>query len=84
MTSSGNAKLVIGLAGYKIGAADTYAGSDGKNEWVNNSDIISRQMASAKTLSNYGGVAIFRYGSIFTPSSDVSVQVSKELSNIEK
>lgn len=84
MTSSGNVKLVIGLAGYKIGAVDTYAGFDGKNEWVNNSDIISRQMASAKTLSNYGGVAIFRYGSIFTPSSDVSAQVSKELSNIEK
>lgn len=83
MTSSGNVKLVIGLAGYKIGAVDTYAGS-GKNEWINNSDILSRQIELAETLSNYGGVAIFRYGSIFEPDSSVANQVQKELNNIKK
>ena len=84
MTSSGNVKLVIGLAGYKIGAADAYAGTNGKNEWINNSDIISRQIKAAKKLGNYGGVAIFRYGSIFEPESSVAKQVSAELSNIKK
>lgn len=84
MTSSGNVKLVIGLAGYKIGAADAYAGTSGKNEWINNSDIISRQMKAAKKLGNYGGVAIFRYGSIFEPDSSVAKQVNAELANIKK
>lgn len=84
MTSSGNVKLVIGLAGYKIGAADAYAGADGKNEWINNSDILSRQMKAAKKLGNYGGVAIFRYGSIFEPDSTVAKQVNAELANIKK
>lgn len=84
MTSSGNVKLVIGLAGYKIGAADAYAGANGKNEWINNSDIISRQMKAAKKLGNYGGVAIFRYGSIFEPESSVAKQVNAELANIKK
>lgn len=84
MTSSGNVKLVIGLAGYKIGAADAYAGTNGKNEWINNSDIISRQMKAAKDLGNYGGVAIFRYGSIFEPESSVAKQVNTELANIKK
>ncbi len=84
MTSSGNVKLVIGLAGYKIGAADAYAGTSGKNEWINNSDIISRQMKAAKKLGNYGGVAIFRYGSIFEPESSVAKQVNTELANIKK
>jgi uncharacterized lipoprotein YddW (UPF0748 family) len=83
MTSSGNVKLVIGLAGYKIGTSDSYAGS-GKNEWISNSDILSRQMTLASSLSNYGGVAIFRYGSLFTPESDVAAQVQKELDNIKK
>ena len=84
MTSSGNVKLVIGLAGYKIGASDAYAGANGKNEWINNSDIISRQMKAAKKLGNYGGVAIFRYGSIFEPESSVAKQVNAELANIKK
>lgn len=84
LVSSGNVKLVIGLAGYKIGAADSYAGDSGKNEWINNSDIISRQMRTAATLDNYGGTAIFRYASIFEPSAEVSAQVSKELENIPK
>lgn len=84
MTSSGNVKLVIGLAGYKIGAADAYAGTNGKNEWINNSDILSRQMKAAKKLGNYGGVAIFRYGSIFEPESSVAKQVNAELANIKK
>lgn len=84
MTSSGNVKLVIGLAGYKIGAADAYAGASGKNEWINNSDMIARQMKAAKKLGNYGGVAIFRYGSIFEPESSVAKQVNAELANIKK
>lgn len=84
MVSGSGVKLVIGLAGYKIGAVDTYAGASGKNEWINSSDIISRQMSCAAELSNYGGVAIFRYGSIFEPASDVASQVSKEMKNIPR
>lgn len=84
MTSSGKVKLVIGLAGYKIGTVDNYGGANGKNEWVNNSDMMSRQIKAAKMLENYGGVAIFRYGSIFEPDSSVAKQVNAELANITK
>lgn len=84
LVSGSGVKLVIGLAGYKIGAADSYAGDSGKNEWIDNSDILSRQMRTAAALDNYGGTAIFRYASIFEPSAEVSAQVSKELENIPK
>lgn len=84
MVTNRNVKLVIGLAAYKIGAADNYAGASGKNEWLNNSDIMARQMASAKKLPNYGGVALYRYESLFAPTSSVSAQVNKELKNIPK
>ncbi len=84
MVKSDDVKLVIGLAAYKIGAEDTYAGSSGKNEWLNNNDIISRQMTLAETLNNYGGVAIYRYDSLFNPASSVAAQVDKEIENIEK
>ncbi|MBQ5319139.1 MAG: family 10 glycosylhydrolase [Oscillospiraceae bacterium] len=84
MVKSDDVKLVIGLAAYKIGAEDTYAGKGGKNEWINNDDIISRQMSLAESLSNYGGVAIYRYDSLFNPESSVAAQVDKEIKNIEK
>ena len=84
MVDGSGVKLVIGLAAYKIGAADSYAGSAGKNEWVSNSDIISRQMTLARSLSSYGGVALYRYDSLFNPTSDVAAQVNKEIENIRK
>ncbi|MBP1561749.1 MAG: family 10 glycosylhydrolase [Oscillospiraceae bacterium] len=84
MVKTPDVKLVIGLAAYKIGVSDNYAGASGKNEWINNSDIISRQMTLAKALDNYGGVAIYRYDSLFNPSSAAAAQVSKEIKNIEK
>ncbi len=41
-------KLIVGLALYKCGEEDIYAGS-GKNEWIDNSDIIQRQIGFLKT-----------------------------------
>ena len=76
-------KLVIGLAPYKIGTEDTWAGN-GKFEWANNTDIIARQMAFAETLPNYGGVALYRYDSLFNPSADVSAAVKAEVANIPR
>lgn len=84
MVSNSNVKLVIGLAAYKVGAVDNYAGAAGKNEWLNNDDIISRQMKLAKELGNYGGVALYRYESVFAPASDVADHVSREVANIKK
>lgn len=83
MVKNSDVKLVIGLAAYKVGAEDNYAGS-GKREWLENSDILARQMKLAKALGNYGGVALYRYDSVFNPAADVSAQVSKEIKNIEK
>lgn len=83
MVKGSDVKLVIGLAAYKVGAEDGYAGS-GKREWLENSDILSRQMKLAESLGSYGGVALYRYDSVFNPTSDVAAQVSKEIKNIEK
>ncbi len=83
MVNKSDVKLVIGLAAYKIGEEDKWAGK-GSREWQQSSDILSRQMAAAEELSNYGGTAIYRYQSLFEPETDVAKQVNKELKNIEK
>jgi uncharacterized lipoprotein YddW (UPF0748 family) len=82
MIKAPGVKLVIGLAPYKIGVAESFSGT-GKNEWKNNTNIISRQMADAKNLKNYGGVALYRYGSVFEPESDVRAAVAAEVALIE-
>ncbi len=46
-------KLTIGLALYKAGQEDTYALS-GKNEWINNSNIIARQVQALKEKNCHG------------------------------
>lgn len=57
-------KLIPALAFYKVGGYDKYAGS-GKNEWIENSNIISRQIIESRKLKNYVGFSIFRYDYMF-------------------
>jgi uncharacterized lipoprotein YddW (UPF0748 family) len=57
-------RLVIGLAFYKNGTEDTYAGT-GKNEWLENSDVISRQVSLILRKNTIYGVAFFSYSYIF-------------------
>ncbi len=44
MTDSEKVKLVPALALYKAGKEDIYAGEKGKNEWLENTDILKRQV----------------------------------------
>lgn len=68
--------LVIGLAAYKSGTEDKYAGT-GRYEWQESTDILSRQCSTARAYS--AGVAFFRYDSLFLPDPSVAPNVSAEL-----
>jgi uncharacterized lipoprotein YddW (UPF0748 family) len=52
--------LTFGLAVYKSGVSDTNAAS-GALEWINNSDIISRQAVFTKKLDSRIGLALYSY-----------------------
>ncbi|NLC97030.1 MAG: family 10 glycosylhydrolase [Erysipelotrichaceae bacterium] len=73
--------LIVGLAAYKIAAEDIYA-KDGKYEWIENTDIISRQIEDAKLL-NTKGISLFSYQSLYEPDDDIKEHVNKEKSNIK-
>lgn len=83
LARNGGIPLVTGLSVSKAGAEDTWAGS-GKNEWINNTDILSRQLAAAKKCSSYGGFALYSYRSIFSPDAAVSAAVEKEISALKE
>lgn len=55
--------LACGIAAYKCGSVDDYAGT-GKNEWQKNTDILSKQLISIKKNSNYCGFVVFSYNDL--------------------
>ena len=82
-TVNGNdVELIVGLAAYKAGAEDTYAGDSGKKEWINNNDILARQVSAARNESKYSGFALYRYDSIYNPASGVKNAVRTERENL--
>ena len=68
--------MVAGLAFYKTGLnSDTWAGTNGKYEWANNNNIISRQINQTKSIG-WDGVAFFSYSSM-TDFTDRNSTVAK-------
>lgn len=72
-------KLCIGLAVYKVGTEDQWAGG-GKYEWQNTDTMLRRQIEYAKSCKNYGGVALYSYNYLFT-SGYATPAIQKETEN---
>ena len=73
-------KLIVALSLYKSGNSDKYAGS-GKNEWIENSDIIMNQIIEARKVLNYEGFSIFRYE--FLVKDNMNDNLENEVSNLK-
>ncbi|MCH5190831.1 MAG: family 10 glycosylhydrolase [Oscillospiraceae bacterium] len=74
-------KIAVGIPLYKIGQKDIYAKS-GVDEWINNSDIISRQINLILNDSNIDGYVY--YSGSYLYNSDLSDSEKNELSNIKE
>lgn len=79
MISQSGVKLYVGLASCNIGGA-LQSGA----EWASNTDMMARQVEYARTLSRYGGFALYRYDSLFNPASGVSGAVKEEIANLKE
>lgn len=75
-------KIIPALAFYKIDKEDIYA-NNGKLEWIENDDIIMRQVLLSRNISHYDGFAIYRYDSIFREENKTE-HVNKEINNLKK
>lgn len=65
-------RLFGGLALYKTGQTDTFAGK-GQGEWTQNSDILTRQ-ATLLFEKGFSGVCLFRYGFWAGGKSEIRAQ----------
>ena len=77
-----NVELRIALAFYKNGTYDKWAMS-GSNEWIENDDIIMREIVLSRNLNKYNGFSLFRYDYLFSKDKYTEVTL-KETENIKK
>lgn len=75
-------KLYVGLPLYKCSKPDKYAAQEEKdriNEFVNNNNIISRQITYLSKLDEIGGFYVFSYSSILDDSKKEEVENMKSV-----
>ncbi len=72
-----NTKLIVALSLYKSGNVDEYA-KNGMNEWIDNSNIISKEIEYSRNLSNYQGYSLFRYSYLINHKNN---NLDKEINN---
>lgn len=83
LVTSNSVKLIIGLCTYKIGNEDKWAGT-GKDEWITDNEIVSREVSLVKSNDSFNGIAIYSYGSTFEPENpDAEEKLKKEKENIK-
>lgn len=82
MARGSGVTLYVGLAVYKCGVSDKWAGS-GANEWVNCSTMLRDMVDEAREASSYQGFLLYRYDSLFNPESAVMSHISKERANLK-
>lgn len=70
-------KLVCGLAAYKCGKNDAYAGA-GSAEWQENTDILARQLKCIRKNKNYSGFVVFSYKDLNRAACKTEIQNLKE------
>ena len=81
LVKQSDVKILPALAFYKSNQEDLYA-KNGKYEWIENDDIIMRQVLLSRNMQSYAGFALFRYDSIF--KEEVTEVVNSEIKNLKK
>ena len=62
--------LYFTLALYKAGSIDQFAKS-GANEWIDENDILKKEVLIARNLRHYKGFSLFRYDYLVSPDLQV-------------
>ena len=81
LVSGTDVKLYIGLAAYKAGLYDTWAGS-GAAEWQRYTNLLARKVQLSRNAQNYAGFVLFRYDSIFSPAQGLQSHIQQENANL--
>lgn len=79
VSEEGNVKLICGLAAYKCGKQDSFAGT-GENEWTENVNILKRQYEQLQNGQQWQGFSLFSYSYSF--GENMNQNSKKEIKNL--
>lgn len=74
--------MSVALAFYKNGVIDEWA-SSGKTEWIENNNIIMKEIIVSRNINNYMGFSLFRYDYLFSEDK-INDNTLLEIENIKK
>ena len=74
--------MSVALAFYKNGVVDEWA-SSGKNEWIENDNIIMKEIIISRNINNYRGISLFRYDYLFSKDK-INQNTIGEIENLKK
>ncbi|NDL66517.1 glycoside hydrolase family 10 protein [Anaerotalea alkaliphila] len=82
MLEGSGVDLLVGLAAYKVGTTDAWAGA-GKGEWLASGDILARMVDDARKQGNYKGFILFRYNHLFRQEPGAASLMDKEMESLQ-
>lgn len=74
--------MSVALAFYKNGVIDEWA-SSGKTEWIENNNIIMKEIIVSRNINNYMGFSLFRYDYLFSDDK-INQNTVMEIENLKK
>jgi uncharacterized lipoprotein YddW (UPF0748 family) len=83
MIGDSGVELYAGLAVYKCGVKDSWAGN-GANEWVQSKSLLKKMVTYSRDVDHYEGFALYRYDSLFKPETAVKAHIQTEAANLKK
>ena len=83
MIKAKDVSLVVGLCTYKYGSTDEWAGN-GADEWINRTDIVSKQTADILKDKKINGVSFYSYASTFENPVSSEIMLGGEIQEIRE
>lgn len=80
LSRASGVKLACGIAAYKCGTKDKYAGT-GASEWQNSTNILARQLRLIRKNKNYCGFVVFSYQDLTRSACKTEISNLKEVVN---
>ena len=76
--------LLAGLAVYKLGYDDRWAGPLGRQEWLSGSESLAKMRDCAKKAEHYGGFSLYNYQAAFLPTPEKAARVEAEMKALQR
>ncbi|MBR5207492.1 MAG: family 10 glycosylhydrolase, partial [Erysipelotrichaceae bacterium] len=74
-------QLIVGLGAYKINQVN---GNSDDSEWIEDTELLAKQIEDARMTENYAGYALYSYHSMFRAEEDDVQAVMNQLEEIKE